>query len=47
MAKKKKDASRLPAMQPYRGAQRLGLRSGTLDPVKAGLSGEAPPPHLR
>ena len=46
MAKKKKDASRLPAMQPYRGAQRLGLRSGTLDidPLKAGLSGEAPPP---
>jgi hypothetical protein len=46
MAKRNKDASHLPAMQPYRGAQRLGLRSGTLDidPLKAGLFGEVPPP---
>lgn len=44
-AEKKKDASRLPALQPYRGAQRLGLRGGPvdIDPTKASPSGGAPP----
>jgi hypothetical protein len=45
-AKTKKDAASLPALQPYRGAQRLGLRGGAVDvdPAKAGLSAEPPTP---
>jgi hypothetical protein len=45
-AKTKKDAAALPALQPYRGAQRLGLRGGPVDvdPAKSGLPGEVPTP---
>jgi hypothetical protein len=45
-AKTKKDAAALPALQPYRGAQRLGLRGGPadVDPAKSGLPAEAPTP---
>jgi hypothetical protein len=45
-AKTKKDAAALPALQPYRAAQRLGLRGGPVaaDPANGGLPGEPPTP---
>ena len=43
-AKTKKNAASLPALQPYRGAHRFGLRGGPgdVDPVKAGQPANAP-----
>jgi hypothetical protein len=43
-AKTKKDAASLPALQPYRGAHRLGLRGGPAEvgPAKAAVPVEAP-----